>query len=173
MSGSIKAPVARTSEGEDILNTLVVSRDIVKIRFQIAPGTDANLGIADVEYKLLSGGTEIGDGKTTTDGEVEIPLQPLLTGAVTVKIFDTDYNVTLHKGLEAATTRKGQQKRMDILGYLTGYQRDPIGNDVPDDGRDGTRTQQSIMNLQTDSNIDIDGDIGNQTRTQLTTKAGE
>lgn len=173
MSGSIKAPVTRTSEGEDVLNTLVITRDVVKIRFQIAPGTGAGLGIADVDYKILSGGTEIVSGKTTADGEVEIPLQPLLTGAVTVKIFDTDYNVTLHKGLEAVTTLKGQQKRIDILGYMTGYQRDPIANDVPDDGTDGARTQQSIMNVQTDGNLTIDGDIGNQTRTELTTKAGE
>lgn len=173
MSGSVSAPVARTSEGEDLTNTLSVTREVVKIRFQIAPGTDANLGIADAEYRILSGGTEITSGQTNAEGEIEVPLQPLLTGAVTVRIFETDYNLTLHAGLEAVTTRKGQQKRFDILGYMTGYQLSPIGSDAPDDDNDGPRTQQSIMNLQADSGISIDGAIGAQTRTQLTNKAGE
>jgi len=173
MIDPIKAPTARTAEGEDLVNTLVVSREVLKIRFQIAPGTDANLGIADVDYKILSGGTEIKSGKTTADGEIEVPLQPLLTGAVVVKIFDTDYNLTLHPGLEGIRTRKGQQKRYDILGYMTGYQLTPIASAVADDGTDGTRTQQSIMNLQADSNISIDGGVGPNTRAQITTKAGE
>ena len=173
MSGSITAPVTRTSEGEDLVNTLVVSRDVVKIRYQIAPGTEAGLGIANADFKILSGGTEIKSGKTNADGEIEVPLQPLLTGAVTVNIFGTDFNLTLHKGLEVVTNRRGQQKRFDILGYITGYQRDPVANNVPDDNRDSTRFQQSIMNLQTDSNLDIDGIIGNNTRNDLTSKAGE
>lgn len=173
MSGSITAPVTRTSEGEDLVNTLVVSRDVVKIRYQIAPGTEAGLGIANADFKILSGGTEIKSGKTNADGEIEVPLQPLLTGAVTVNIFGTDFNLTLHKGLEVVTNRRGQQKRFDILGYITGYQRDPVANNVPDDNLDSTRFQQAIMNLQTDSNLDIDGIIGNNTRTDLTSKAGE
>ena len=173
MSGSIKAPVTRTSEGEDLVNTLVISRDIVKIRYQIAPGTEAGLGIANADFKILSGGTEIKSGKTNADGEIEVPLQPLLTGAVTVNIFGTDFNLTLHKGLEVVTNRKGQQKRFDILGYATGYQRDPVANNVPDTGTDSARFQQAIMNLQTDSNLDIDGIIGVNTRNDLTSKAGE
>jgi peptidoglycan hydrolase-like protein with peptidoglycan-binding domain len=62
---------------------------------------------------------------------------------------------------------------MDILGYITGYQLTPPGNAAPDDGRDGTKTQQAIMNVQADSNISIDGTVGSQTRNQLTTKVGE
>ncbi len=173
MSDPINAPVARTAEGEELVNTLVVSREVVKIRFQIAPGTDANLGIADVDYEVHSGGAVIKSDKTNADGEIEVPLQPLLTGAAIVKIFDTDYSLTLHAGLEGIRTRKGQQKRYDILGYMTGYQLTPIASAVADDGSDGPRTQQSIMNVQADSNISIDGGVGNQTRTQLTTKTGE
>lgn len=173
MDGGIEAPVARTSEGEDLANTLTAVTGVVKIRFQIAPGTDAGLGIASVPFRILSGGTEIGNGSTNADGEVEVPLQPLLTGAVVVRIFETDFNLTLHPGLQAVTTRAGRQKRYDILGYMTGYQLVPIGSAVPDDGTDGARSQQSIMNFQTDSNLGIDGAEGNNTRTQLTTKAGE
>jgi hypothetical protein len=173
MSNATAAPVGRTSEGEDLVNTLTTVLEVVKIRFQIAPGTGANLGIADAEYKLLSGSTEIASGTTTADGEIEVPLQPLLTGAVTVRIFESDFNLTLHGGLEAVTTLKGQQKRYDILGYHTGYLRDVVGNGLPDDGRDGPKTQQCIMNVQTDGSLAIDGTVGNQTRTELTSKAGE
>lgn len=173
MSGSTAAPVGRTSEGEDLVNTLTAVREVVKVRFQIAPGAGANLGIADADYKILSGTTELSSGKTTADGEIEVPLQPLLTGAVTVRIFESDFNLTLHSGLEAVTTIKGQQKRYDILGYNTGYLRDVVGNSAPDDGQDGSKTQQSIMNIQTDGNLSIDGTVGNQTRTELTNKAGE
>lgn len=173
MSGSNSAPVTRTSEGEDLVNTLTAIRDVVKIRFQIAPGTGSNLGIAGVDFRILSGGTEIANGQTNADGEVEVPLQPLLTGEVTVRIFESDFDLTLHAGLQAVTTRAGQQKRYDILGYMTGYQLGTVGNAAPDDGTDGTKTQQSIMNVQTDGNLSIDGTVGNATRTDLTTKAGE
>lgn len=173
MNGSNNAPVTRTSEGEDLVNTLTAIRDVVKIRFQIAPGTGAGLGIANADFRILSGGTEITSGQTNADGEVEVPLQPLLTGNVTVRIFDSDYNLTLHGGLEAVTTLRGQQKRYDIMGYITGYQLTTVGNAAPDDGRDGSKTQQAIMNVQTDGNLSIDGTVGNQTRTELTNKVGE
>ena len=173
MSTAIGAPVARTSEGEDLVNTLTTVREVVKIRFQIAPGTGAGLGIADADYKISAGGAEIATGKTNADGEVEVPLHPLLTGTVTVRIFESDFNLTLHGGLEAVTTLKGQQKRYDILGYMTGYLRNTVGNSAPDDGTDGSKTQQCIMNVQTDGNLAIDGTVGNQTRTELTSKTGE
>lgn len=173
MDGSIPAPVGRTSEGEDLVNTLAVVNEVVKIRFQIAPGTDAGLGIASADYEILVGGAQHSTGQTNADGEVEVPLQPLLTGPVVVRIFGSDYNLTLHAGLQAVTTLAGQQKRYDILGYITGYQLNTVGNNPPDDGTDGVRTQQAIMNFQTDSNLAIDGTVGNQTRTNLTTKAGE
>jgi hypothetical protein len=173
MSLIVPAPVTRTSEGESIVNTLTAVTGVVKIRFQIAPGTGADLGIAGVNYRIFSGGTQIAQGQTNADGEVEVPLQPLLTGAVTLNIFDSDFNLTLHPGLQAVTTRAGQQKRYDILGYMTGYQLGTVGNAAPDDGTDGAKTQQSIMNVQTDGNLSIDGTVGNATRTDLTTKAGE
>jgi hypothetical protein len=173
MASELDAPVTRTSEGEDLANTLTAVTGVVKIRFQIAPGIDAGLGIADTPFRILSGGAEIATGSTNADGEVEVPLQPLLTGTVVVKIFETDFNLTLHPGLTAVTTRDGRQKRYDILGYMTGYQLVPFGSAVPDDGTDGTRTQQSVMNFQTDANLSIDGTDGNRTRTQLTTRAGE
>ena len=173
MDGLNNAPVGRTSEGEDLANTLTAIRDVVRIRFQIAPGTDAGLGIENADYRILSGGTEMANGQTNADGEIEVPLQPLLTGTVTVRIFESDFDLSLHPGLQAVTTVAGQQKRYDILGYITGYQLGTAGSAAPDDGLDGTKTQQAIMNVQTDGNLAIDGTVGNQTRNSLTTKAGE
>jgi hypothetical protein len=173
MAIELEAPVTRTSDGEDLANTLTAVRGVVKIRFQIAPGIDSGLGIADTPYRILSGGAEIATGSTNAHGEVEVPLQPLLTGMVVVKIFETDFNLRLHPGLQAVTTLEGRQKRYDILGYMTGYQLVPIGSEVPDDTLDGTRTQQSIMNFQADANIAIDGTDGNRTRNKLTTRVGE
>ena len=43
---------------------------------------------------------------------------------------------------------------------------------APDDGTDGTRTQQGIMNFQTDTVLTIDGDIGANTKTKLTETMG-
>lgn len=169
----INAPLGRTSAGVDLVNTLTVVLGVVKIRFQIAPGTGAGLGIPSADFRILSGGTELSRGQTNADGEVEVPLLPLLTGTVTVNIFGSDYNMSLHPGLQPVDTLAGQQKRCDIMGYITGYQLGTAGNAAPDDGRDGPKTQQAFMNVQHDGDLSIDGNIGNATRTDMTTKAGE
>jgi hypothetical protein len=169
----INAPLGRTSAGVDLVNTLTVVLGVVKVRFQIAPGTGADLGIASADFTISSGGTEITRGQTNADGEVEVPLLPLLTGTVTVGIFGSEYNMSLHPGLQPVNTLAGQQKRCDIMGYITGYQLGTVGNSPPDDGRDGVKTQQAFMNVQHDGDLSIDGTIGNGTRTDMTTKAGE
>jgi peptidoglycan hydrolase-like protein with peptidoglycan-binding domain len=55
---------------------------------------------------------------------------------------------------------------------MTGYLLTPRGNDVPDDGSDGVRTRQAILNYQTDKPLDIDSIVGNQTRNGLIADAG-
>jgi hypothetical protein len=157
------AEIMRNVAERDEVNTLVLH--CVPIRFQIAPGTGAGLGIQGVNYVVTVNGTPFATGQTNADGEVQVPL---VAGGATVRIFDTDYLVTPHPdGLVDITTRRGRQKRLDHLGYMTGYQLGPIANDVPDDDRDGTRTQQAIMNFQTDTGLTIDGDIGNKTEGKL------
>lgn len=163
------AEVMRTAEATEDVNTIVLPT--VPIRFQIAPGTGAGLGIENAAYTITVNGTQYSTGSTNADGEVMVPLCP--SGAV-VRIFETEYTVTIHAdGLVDITTLRGRQKRLDHLGYLTGYQLTPIASDVPDDGTDGPRTQQAIMNFQTDTNLTIDGDIGAQTEGQLRTDTHE
>lgn len=169
------ALVARTLADLTHTNTLVVVTDGVRLRFQIAPGAGPGLGIPDIQVRILSGGQEIATRTTNSDGEVVIPLQALLSGPVTVEALDTEYDLTLHPGLANIDTKAGQQKRLDVLGYIAGYQLSHARLPVPDDGTDGTRTQQAIMNFQadqTDATFAIDGDIGPQTKATLRRDAG-
>jgi hypothetical protein len=171
----LSALVTRTAEGLEILNTLVVPTGEVRLRFQIAPGTGGGLGISRAQFSLLFGGEEFASGTTDANGEVGIPIQQMLSGGVVVRIFGTDYNVTFHPKLQPVGILTGQQKRLDIMGYITGYQLGEFrtASGRPDDNINGVRTQQAIMNFQTDQSLDIDGVIGPQTINALKSQVGE
>ena len=88
-----------------------------------------------------------------------------------MRIFETDYEISLHPGLQVLTHIDGRQKRLESLGYMSGYLVDrPLGR--PDSGNDNSNTQQAIMNLQTDQAVAIDGVIGPQTEGRLKTAVG-
>lgn len=162
---------ARTLSGLSTGVTLTIAT--AKLRFQIAPGGGSGLGITDARYSLCADGVEFASGQTDANGEVRIPLLPLFSGTVVLRVFGTEYNLSLHPKLQASASLPGQQKRLDILGYMTGYQLLEIANDVPDDGRDGARTQQAIMNIQTDKSLRIDGEMGPQTTGALRIEVGD
>jgi peptidoglycan hydrolase-like protein with peptidoglycan-binding domain len=157
----------------DLMGLNVLTLMTIPLRFQIAPGTAASLGIADVDYTISFDGSEIAGGQTNADGEVSIPLLALMgTLPAVLRILDTDFNLTLHPGLQATNRMDGRQRRLEHLGYMTGYQLVAIGGDQPDDNTDGPRTQQAIMNFQMDESLTVDGDTGNQTTTKLRTAVG-
>ena len=149
-------------------NILTLRR--VKLRFQIGGGTDDALGVENATWTLTLNGRAVGNGTTGADGEVSFLISPGET--LVLNIFDTDYNIRLHAGLQPVTQRNGQQKRLDALGYMTGYLRTPIASDQPDDGTDGPRTRQSLLQFQTDETLRMDSVPGNRTRTALTNKLG-
>ncbi len=158
-----QARIMRNAAERDDVNTLVLH--CVPIRFQIAPGTAAGLGIQGASYTVTVNGAQFATGQTNADGEVQVPL---VADGATVRIFDTDYFVTPHPdGFVDVATLRGQQKRLDHLGYMTGYQLSPIANATPDDATDGTRTQQALLNFQTDTGITIDADVGPQTKQKM------
>ena len=130
--------LTKTIQGLTLLNTLVVPTGEVRLRFQIAPGTVSGLGIAGAQFSLLFGGAQFASGQTDANGELGIPIQQLLSGTVVVRIFDTDYNVSLHPGLQSPESLAGQQKRLDIMGYITGYQLGEFDNLSHRLRRDGT-----------------------------------
>lgn len=168
---AVEANVTRTSGGLTTLNTLVVVQ--FPIRFQIAPGTDSGLGIKGAPFTLTANGVRIPADSSTTDdnGEVRIPLINLLAGPVVVNIFDTDYTVSLTPA-KPVDKLDGQQQRLDVLGYMTGYQLDFPRKEPPDDNLDGPRTEQAIMNFQCDRNLFLDGVIGKRTKDALQTAVG-
>jgi hypothetical protein len=160
--------VARSVANLESRNVLTLRR--VKVRFQFGAGADDALGIEGVNWSVSLNGAVVTSGITDAKGEVSFLMSPNET--VVLNIFDTDYNVTMHPGLEAATERDGQQKRLDMLGYMIGYLRNPIGSNRTDDDQDGPLTRQAILNFQTDSNLHMDSVPGRRTRGELTNIVG-
>lgn len=164
------ALIARTLEGLDHLNTLIMPT--ARVRFQICPGTGPDLGIADVPYEVLLNGTQFKAANTDANGEATIPVLLFAMGTVVLRIFGTDYNVSFHT-LQALNTVAGQQKRFDVMGYFTGYQLVALRNNTIDDDTDTPRLQQAIMNFQTDHVLAMDGIAGPVTRGRMQSEGGE
>jgi peptidoglycan hydrolase-like protein with peptidoglycan-binding domain len=163
----VPAVISRSlTDDTDNLITLIS----VKIRLQICGGLPDELGIARAQWVLLFEGTQIDSGTTTANGEIEIIMLP--AEELTLRVFDTDYPIHLRDAYLAANTLGGQQKRFDTLGYIVGYLGAPIGAAVPDDGADGPRTRQAVLQFQTDETLGIDSVAGNTTQASLTTRAG-
>jgi hypothetical protein len=153
------------------LNVLVLTT--IPLRFQIAPGTGNNLGVADLDFTITVDGTEVSSGTTDANGEIAVPLLPLLVARPILHILDSDYPLRLHPDLEAIADIDGQQIRFAQLGYMLGYQLAAVDNDeADDDGEDGPRTQQAIMNFQMDAGLTVDGVVGPQTTNNLKTSVG-
>ncbi len=163
-------PISLARSLEALLTRNVLALRLVKLRFQIAGGTGGDLGIGHAPFTVLLDGAEVAAGQTDANGELILLIVPGET--LEVQLLDTTYNVSFGPVLDAATTLGGQQKRLELLGYLTGHLLTPLANAVPNDGTDGPRTRQAALNLQTDQNLAIDADIGTNTRNALTTAVG-
>ncbi|MEY2429491.1 MAG: hypothetical protein QOJ40_2376 [Verrucomicrobiota bacterium] len=164
----ILASLARSVETPLTRNVLALR--VVKLRFQIAGGTGSDLGVVNAPFTVSLDGLEVASGQTDANGELSLLIAPGET--LQVRVLDTIYNVDFAPAMEALTTLHGQQKRLEIVGYLTGHLLTPLANAVPDDAVDGPRTRQAALNLQTDQNLVIDADIGTNTRNALRTAAG-
>jgi hypothetical protein len=166
----LPALLARTISGLDNLNTLVIPT--FPLRFQFAPGRQSGVGTAGAAFQIFAAGQQIGGGITNNQGEVPVPIAQLVfSSPVVVHIFDTDYNVTMGPS-DVSESLPGWQKRLEVLGYMTGYQLVPIGSDRADDNDNGPRTQQSVLNFQIDQSLEVDGDIGPKTSGGLKSEAG-
>jgi peptidoglycan hydrolase-like protein with peptidoglycan-binding domain len=166
----LPALVTRTLVGLDTLNTLVIPT--FPVLFQFAPGRQSGVGISGATFLIFAAGQQIGGGTTNDKGEVPLPIAPLFfSPPVVVRIFDTDYNITIGPS-DVSETLPGWQKRLEVLGYMSGYQRNPIGSDRADDNDNGPRTQQATLNFQTDQTLEVDGDIGPKTSDALRKEAG-
>ncbi len=155
---------------ENLLTRNVLALRVVKLRFQIAGGNGGDLGIADAPFTVFLGDLQIGSGQTDSNGELSLIIAP--GESLQVQMLDTIYNVSFGPAMNALTALPGQQKRLEALGYLTGHLLAPLANAVPDDNVDGPRTQQAVLNFQSDQNLTIDANIGNNTRNALRTAVG-
>ena len=97
----------------------------IKLRFQICGGDSAGLGIQGADYLILQDSVQVDQGKT--DGNGEITFQYLPGKSHVVRIFNTDYEVRLDPQLPPINRTEGWQKRLEYLGYITGYQLEPLG----------------------------------------------
>lgn len=140
----------------------------LKVYFQCWPGTDAKSGIETgtrrkknkkVTYTFTVDGTKVVDNqKLATGGLASLPLPTNKTG--TLEIFGTTYTVS-HNTIEAKTTVKGQQRRLNALGYELG---------TPDDTEDH-ESDRSTLNFQADDGtMDPTGKINTATRDKLDSK---
>ena len=166
-----EAFVQRVLEGLTQFNTIAMP--IVRIRFQIAPGVGTGLGIAAVPFQVLVGGAPVHAGTTDANGEVTVPIPFIAAGNCVLRIFDTEFPLDFTPALDPVTAESGQAQRLDQMGYVTGYQLDATIDPSVEPTRAQPRSRQAALNLQADTGIAIDDDIGPQTRTQLTTKAGQ
>ena len=176
------ANVARTAAGLTGGNTLALPRFDLPIRLQICPGDQGGIGIANVPFTVLLPGVAGGElfpiaqGTTTADGDIMINSLHILLGPVTVQILGSEYEFSLHTGMQAVGTTAGRQKRLDYLGYERGHLTTPRLSSVPDDGNDSSAHQGAIMNFQADfhtsDNLVIDGVIRPASGTVLRAKVG-
>ena len=162
--------VSLARSNESLLTRNVLALRQVKLRFQIAGGTGSDLGTANAPFTVSLGDLQVAAGQTDANGELTVLIAP--GEVLQVQVLDTTYNVSFGAVMDAVSTLRGQQKRLDVLGYLTGQLLTALGNSVPDDNTDGARTRQAALNFQTDQNLIIDADIGTNTRNALHTSAG-
>ncbi len=153
---------ARTAQGLAHRNTLALRK--IKVYFQRYPGTagtDAERGIAGVEYTLRINGRVASVGTTAADGSVtlRIPAQ----AAAVLEILGTRYDVTLQSFLELSSVMKGRQGRLTMLGYEPGAI----------DGTNRRECDDAMSEFQADNNLDTTGATDAGTESQLRTQAGE
>jgi hypothetical protein len=161
----------RSPVGAININALMLTT--IPLRFQIAPGTADGLGVADLPFTISVNGIKLSSGKTDSNGEIAVPLLPMLTAQPILHILDTDFSLRLHPAPEALDKLDGLQCRLAQLGYMMGYQLAAVDNDIADDDdEDGPRTQQAIMNFQMDMGLSVDGVLGAQSVQKLKNTVG-
>jgi hypothetical protein len=109
--------VARTAHGLSHGNTLVAP--IVRIRFQICPGTQANTGVAGLHYQISQNDRLIRSGDTDPNGELTIPVDLIDAGNLILRVLETDYTFEFYH-LRPLATLSGAAMRLDQLGYVQG-----------------------------------------------------
>ena len=151
-----------------------------KLRFQLCPGRTNGVGISSVPYKVKRKGTIVYEGQTDAHGDAKFEIAKGET--IYLEIFDSVYAVTLYDKpadygrrppqISSTTDRTGLQSRMEVLGYMTGYQRQARGSTNVDIGNDDPQTQQALMNFAVDQHLTADGELSAALATRLDREVG-
>ena len=153
---------ARTADGLNHRNTLVFNT--VKVYFQLYPGkdgSDADRGIAGLEWKLHGGGRVVAMGTTEADGSLTVAVPAGIT--TELEILGSRYTLKVVRSLEAVTTVEGKQRRLSLLGYELGGV----------DGSWGHKSNKATLNFQANRGLNPDGEVGPTTQGSLTSQFGE
>ncbi|HUO07345.1 MAG TPA: peptidoglycan-binding domain-containing protein [Phycisphaerae bacterium] len=161
--------IARLINESGAFNT--IDTRTIPVYFQRFPGVEASSGdrgIQNLEYRVLSNGTQIQSGQTPADGKIDCQvrgdsstLQILFNGTVV-----SEYTVSINDAaLDAATETRGVQQRLMMLGYDVGTSGA--------DGQMGGNTEKGVLMFQADKGLELDGVAGRRTRDGLTGDAGE
>ena len=171
-------PVSRLVSSSAAFNTLNQPPPI-PIFLQMSPDAPSGdvRGIAGVDFQVLVNNAVIQQGTTPANGRVDVRVPP--GGSATLQLLVNnasvaEYVITVDTGaLDAATTVRGQQERLRMLGYQIGHTGpDSNGVNAAGDNAMNFDTERSIVDFQCDQGLFPDGIIGNQTRPRLTTRAG-
>lgn len=139
------ADVSRACDRVQNKNKLRFRR--LKVYFQRFPGkigTDAERGVSNTpEFRCRIDGRVVQSGNLAADGGVEL-LIPGGIDAVELETLGTTYEISVLVAIAAETGLKGQQQRLQLLGYY----------DAAVDEIFGPRTDAAVLDFQGDNGLD-------------------
>jgi hypothetical protein len=167
----VQATPLRTSE-----------RQPYEIRFQICPGTAPDIGIAGLPFIVWEGTTELARGVTGAAGQLTVEMAE--GEALTLEILGNRYELRIVPELPSVPLagrfnvpyprHAAVKRRLELLGYLTGYLREAVPNSdtLSQNDQDDPRAHQAIQNFQADQRMESDGEIGDGVWDRLTQEVG-
>ena len=157
----MNVPVSR-----EVPNTVVLNQ--VTLYFRQWPSTargGADGAIPEASYVLRAGSTSV-SGQTNSEGAIVVNIPA--GESARLEIFGTTYEITKLTALEAISTIRGAQRRLNILGYRAGA----VDGDV------GPKTDHALLCFQGDHGMSIlglhtSGAVATASRDNLQSIVGE
>jgi hypothetical protein len=152
----------------------------VILKFQLYPGsagTNAERGISGIDYTVKILGVLWQADTTDAEGTVNISMPPGFATCV-LRIFDIDYTVNVLPSIDPLVAlHMSGVAAFDVVPNLPALRRrlELLGHNVGnvDDDTLGEEAEDSILHLQTNAGLEIDGLAGNQTKTAIARAVGE
>ena len=152
----------------------------VILKFQLYPGdagSSADRGISGVEYRVTINGHLWQMDTTDADGTVAVSMPPGHTSFV-LHIFGIDYTVNVLPSIDPLESlHMAGQAAYDPIAHLPALRRrlelhGLFAGNVDDDTL-GEEAEDSILHMQANAGLEVDGLAGNQTKTAIARAVGE